>query len=241
MQGHSLRSSSAKLKRLQKEQARRCANNDHPILYRSGDNFFCVYCNALETDSDRVEEEKTFANMVKCQDEEQYEPACGDTSGNATHPSDGLSVAKTSSTPTTTGADLSASASHSRGVTIHWLLAWTRKHNCWSWPTSAVTKYIIQPATAHSHCRYTELPELLSPESTDAPELNGLGPSTSFVSHCWGAPFGDLVAALLDGGADPRRRVWIDIFAVRQWPGAQAWCCCCDMFRDIIVACLWLL
>lgn len=226
MQGNSLRSSSAKLKRLQSEQAKRCANNDHPILYRSGDNFFCVYCNALELNSDRVEEEKRFANMVKSQDEQHFETASGDTSGGPAPPNKSSSVSTNSGNPTATATDLSAAASHSRGVTIHWLFAWTEKHNCWSWPTSAVTKYIIQPATAHLHCRYTELPELQSPETSETPELGGLGPSNSFVSHCWGAPFGDLVAALLDGDADPSRRVWIDIFAVRQWPGTRAYCWC---------------
>ena len=32
----------------------------------------------------------------------------------------------------------------------------------------------------------------------------------SFGSHCWGAEWGLLVAALADG-ADPNRRVWIDV------------------------------
>ena len=30
--------------------------------------------------------------------------------------------------------------------------------------------------------------------------------------------WGDLVAAILDGGADLNRKVWLDILAVRQWP-----------------------
>jgi hypothetical protein len=38
------------------------------------------------------------------------------------------------------------------------------------------------------------------------------------MSHCWGAPWGDLVMAAADG-ADSKRVVWIDIFSVRQWPG----------------------
>lgn len=39
-----------------------------------------------------------------------------------------------------------------------------------------------------------------------------------FVSHAWAASWGDLVVAcatMLPAGAI----VWIDIFAVRQWPG----------------------
>lgn len=241
MRGKAFRSSGAKLKRLQMQQAKRCAQNDHPILYSSGKDFFCVYCNALESDPERVAKERALAHMAKAQDEKEF----GTTSGATSTPSPNscsldFSTAETSdkatetlfhaTAPTATAMDLSASASHSRGVTIGWLVAWTTKHNCWSWSTSAVTKYIIQPATSHLRCRYTDLPEFQSPENINDPELlsylsigtyNGLGPSNSFVSHCWGAPFGDLVAALLDGNADPRRRVWIDVFAVRQWPGEQ--------------------
>ncbi len=48
-----------------------------------------------------------------------------------------------------------------------------------------------------------------------------IGPATVFTSHCWGGRWGDLVAAVC-AGADKRRVVWIDIFAVRQWPGNGA-------------------
>ena len=41
------------------------------------------------------------------------------------------------------------------------------------------------------------------------------------MSHCWGALFGDLVAAAAHY-SPPHRRVWIDLFAVRQWPGNVA-------------------
>ena len=44
-----------------------------------------------------------------------------------------------------------------------------------------------------------------------------VGEADSFGSHCWGATWGQLVASLADQ-ADPNRRVWIDVFAVRQWP-----------------------
>ena len=44
-----------------------------------------------------------------------------------------------------------------------------------------------------------------------------VGEADSFGSHYWGATWGHLVASLADQ-ADPNRRVWIDIFAVRQWP-----------------------
>ena len=43
----------------------------------------------------------------------------------------------------------------------------------------------------------------------------------SFAVHCWGNKFGDLVAAVC-ANARTDRYVWIDIFAVRQWPGNVA-------------------
>lgn len=56
--------------------------------------------------------------------------------------------------------------------------------------------------------------------------------ATIFMSHCWGATFGDLIGAA-SHGARKNRRVWIDIFAVRQWPGNEA-----DLnFRDVINCC----
>jgi hypothetical protein len=42
-----------------------------------------------------------------------------------------------------------------------------------------------------------------------------VGAAKTFVSHAWGAKWGDLVAAV----SETTERVWIDIFAVRQWPG----------------------
>jgi len=48
-----------------------------------------------------------------------------------------------------------------------------------------------------------------------------VGPATTFISHCNKAKFGVLVAALCDGGADLTRRVWVDIFTVRQWPSSK--------------------
>ena len=44
-----------------------------------------------------------------------------------------------------------------------------------------------------------------------------------FGSHCWGAPFRDLVAAVVKAvGGRKEAVVWVDIFAVRQWPGNVA-------------------
>jgi hypothetical protein len=75
------------------------------------------------------------------------------------------------------------------------------------WPTWIVVRDIILPATRETMCRYADLPE-----------LQGMfGKTTVFMSHCWGGRFGDLVGAACHG-ARRDRIVWIDIFAVRQWP-----------------------
>ena len=85
---------------------------------------------------------------------------------------------------------------------------------------------IIKPMTAMTRCRFAELPEfrdivgaaqarrrpLASTALTTVQRSSPLPPSQpqSFGSHCWGAEWGLLVAALADG-ADPNRRVWIDV------------------------------
>ena len=85
---------------------------------------------------------------------------------------------------------------------------------------------IIKPMTAMTRCRFAELPEFRdivgeaqarrSPLASTAPTTvqrsSPIPPSQpqSFGSHCWGAEWGLLVAALADG-ADPNRRVWIDV------------------------------
>ncbi|KAK3245715.1 hypothetical protein CYMTET_44735 [Cymbomonas tetramitiformis] len=125
-----------------------------------------------------------------------------------------------------TAVECSADASHgSRGVTIDWLLRWTDAHGCWDWPTWQVVRFIVRPATRSNHCRYVELPEIATSKGV-------LGPADTFVSHCWGAPWGDLVGAVSDA-ASPQRRVWVDAFAVRQWPGNAA-----DLdFRGVVRRC----
>ena len=100
--------------------------------------------------------------------------------------------------------------SHRLGVTVGWLLEWTELHKCWNFPTWKVQHQIIKPATETQRCRYAD---------TIAKEF--VGSSDIFVSHCWGSSFGDLVAALADC-CDHTQHVWIDIFAVRQWPGNVA-------------------
>lgn len=59
---------------------------------------------------------------------------------------------------------------------MEFLVAFTEAHGCWTWPTWQVVRDIIKPATAHSRCRYADLPVCAVYK----------GPATVFGSHCWG-------------------------------------------------------
>lgn len=111
------------------------------------------------------------------------------------------------------GSDASAEASVNRGVTIGFLIDFTNKHACWEYPTWKVVRDIIQPATAATRMRYADLPEVRA--------LGVVGRASTFGSHCWGARWGVLVSALADHSVRDRR-VWLDVFAVRQWQGNTA-------------------
>ena len=111
---------------------------------------------------------------------------------------------------------------HGLAISIEALLAFTYDHRCWEWPTWKIVRDIVVPATRETRCRYAELPATSS----------FFGPADVMISHCWGAKWGDLVCAACQGACIDRR-VWIDIFAVRQWPGNQA-----DLaFRGVIGKC----
>ena len=71
-----------------------------------------------------------------------------------------------------------------------------------------MARKVIRPATRTTRCRFVELADVET------------GQATVFVSHTWGACFGDLVAAVEHALADDDGvYVWVDILAVRQWPG----------------------
>jgi WD40 repeat protein len=115
-----------------------------------------------------------------------------------------------------------AAACHERAVTIQWLIAFTFDHNCWSWPTWQVVRDIVIPSTISTRCRYSDLLEMKP----------YVGHAKIFISHCWGSKWGDLVCAAAHGARNDRL-VWVDIFAVRQWPGNGA-----DLdFRGVIDRC----
>jgi DNA-directed RNA polymerase subunit RPC12/RpoP len=93
------------------------------------------------------------------------------------------------------------------GLSIGWLVEWTNHRRCWSWTTRNVWRQFILSETRHLRCRYVDL-DNVRPHA---------GPAATFISHTWSGTWGDLVAAVAYG-ADPNRKVWLDIFAVCQWP-----------------------
>ncbi len=98
-------------------------------------------------------------------------------------------------------------------MTLGFLKAFYEAHpECAVKTTYEVVRDVIKPLTRSRRCRFVELPEVAASGAG--------GKAQVFVSHTWGAPFSLLVGALIvafDGDDD--MVAWIDIFAVRQWPG----------------------
>ena len=126
------------------------------------------------------------------------------------------------------GSQAAAAASHLRGVTIGWLLEFTELHQCWEWTTQEVVDRIIRPATARTRCRFADLKIAdhaaadLKAVRTKTPRApTTVGPAAVYVSHCWGGSWGAMCRSLSDEH-DQAVSVWIDVFAVRLWPGNSA-------------------
>lgn len=100
-----------------------------------------------------------------------------------------------------------------RGLTIGFLVEFCRKFDLWKVPTWQVRRDYIIPMTKDFRCRFVDLPAMQ--------ESGIVGLADIFISFSNATLFGDLIAAISDG-ADYRRRVWIDIFAVMQWPSARS-------------------
>lgn len=112
---------------------------------------------------------------------------------------------------------------HGCALRADFLFALTFTLRLWSWKTWEIVQYLVKPATeGHGRCRFAHLP-FVKPFT---------GPATVFLSHCWGGTWGDLVVAACAGGRMDRY-VWVDIAAVRQWPGNEA-----DLnFRPVVSRC----
>lgn len=103
--------------------------------------------------------------------------------------------------------------SANRGVSIAFLVAFCKAFNLWDVPTRRVRRDFVIPMTSKRRCRFVELLMMV--------EADVVGPAVTFISHGWSGTFGDLVAAVSDG-ADYNRKVWVDIFSVRQWPCSKS-------------------
>lgn len=124
------------------------------------------------------------------------------------------------------GEDLSAPEdSVNRGISVKFLVDFCNFFNLWDVSTRDVrSKYII-PMTSQQRCRFVDLPMLVEAKKV-------VGRAETFISHSWSGKFGDMVAGASDG-ADENKMVWIDIFAVRQWPNTKS-----DLnFQIVIVQC----
>ena len=126
------------------------------------------------------------------------------------------------------GSQAAAAAAHLRGVTIGWLFEFTELHQCWEWTTQEVVDRIIRPATAPTRCRFADLKIAdhaaadLKAVRTKTPRApTTVGPAALYVSHCWGGSWGAMCRSLSDEH-DQAVSVWIDVFAVRLWPGNSA-------------------
>jgi len=112
-----------------------------------------------------------------------------------------------------------------RGVTVAWLREFAQR--CHDMKTYEVVQKIIMPETRATRCRYTELDTVVSKKAD------------VFVSHTWGARFRDMVAAVCHAlGGDETKAVWLDIFAVRQWPGNIADLAFTNIVRDTVATIL---
>jgi len=111
--------------------------------------------------------------------------------------------------------DAHADMLHGRGVSAAFLVLLTMRCDLWEWKTWEVVQFLVKPATE----------QLTNGQRRCFADIPGLEPffglATVFGSHCWGGRWGDLVVAMCAGGST-QRMVWIDIFAVRQWPGNGA-------------------
>ncbi|GIL66739.1 hypothetical protein Vafri_20215, partial [Volvox africanus] len=83
--------------------------------------------------------------------------------------------------------------------------------------TSQVVQEVIKPMTASSACRLADL------NMNDLVSEADIGPPDYFISHAWSMPFLQLLDCFFNHlqGALDSTRVWLDIFAVNQHPGAE--------------------
>ena len=99
-------------------------------------------------------------------------------------------------------------SSAKRGVKLGFIYAITVYLDCWEWSSAEFIRRVIKPNTQDGRIRFVELDWM----------KDYIGQADSFLSYAQAGKWGDVIAALLDGNADLNRIIWMDIFAVRQWP-----------------------
>ena len=101
---------------------------------------------------------------------------------------------------------------HGCALRVDFVHALTDRFNLWTWKTWEVVQFFMKPATEkNGRCRFAHLP-CVRPYT---------GKASVFLSHCWGSTWGDLIGAACSG-SPMDRFIWIDVAAVRQWPGNGA-------------------
>ena len=109
-----------------------------------------------------------------------------------------------------------------RGVRIEFLVELRSFFALWKWSTRDVLFKFVVPLTSGLRCRFSELPLFAG--------SGVVGRASIFISHCWGAPFGDMIAAVSEG-RDGKEIVWLDILTVRQWPTTKN-----DLNFEVVIA-----
>eukprot|EP00939_MAST-03C_sp_MAST-3C-sp1_P003170 g3170.t1 len=184
-------------------------------------HFHCADCKKRVDDEKRAAFENKWIQKIYEEDKDLF---VVDVRG-ATESASSKEAWHTSALARVPKVDVNKSAAQSihRGVSVRWLVEWTCQNDCWNMPTWKVKRDFVMPATSARRCRYVDLDVC----------KGSVGKASTFVSHCWGAKWGVLVAAVAEQHADFDRFVWIDIFAVRQWPGNAA-----DLnFKNVIELC----
>eukprot|EP01036_Dinobryon_divergens_P029663 gene29663-38789_t len=97
-----------------------------------------------------------------------------------------------------------------RGVAIAFLVDFCAAFNLWNVSVDEVRRNYIIPITCETRCRFVDLPIM-----KDKKEI--VGRADTYILYTRKSTFGDLVTSISDG-ADLKRKVWLDLFASRQWP-----------------------
>eukprot|EP01036_Dinobryon_divergens_P032816 gene32816-42482_t len=99
-----------------------------------------------------------------------------------------------------------------RGVTIAFLVKFCTFFSLWDVSIEDTRRKYIVPMTSEKRCRFVDLPILKEDKETEV-----VGRADTYILCTRQSKFGDLVTSISDG-ADPKRKVWLDLFASRQWP-----------------------